>query len=45
MDGKNVKDCGRGWDMVEELREEIGKFKGEKKCGGMVVVWGGCSEI
>ncbi len=29
LDGNNVKDCATRWEMVEQLREDIRKFKAE----------------
>jgi myo-inositol-1-phosphate synthase len=39
LDGDNVKDCKTRWEMVEALREDIRKFKAEKNCARIVVIW------
>ena len=56
LDGENVKRserCGvRGeriepsrWEMVELLREDIRRFKAEKQCSRVVVLWAASTEI
>ena len=56
LDGENVKRserCGvRGeriepsrWEMVELLREDIRRFKAEKGCSRVVVLWAASTEI
>ena len=38
LDGNNVKDCATRWDMVEQLREDIRKFKADNNCARIVVL-------
>ena len=45
LDGNNVKDCKDRWDMVEQLREDIRKFKAENNCARIVVLWAASTEI
>ncbi|MBR4924584.1 MAG: inositol-3-phosphate synthase [Prevotella sp.] len=45
LDGDNVKDCKTRWEMVESLREDIRKFKAEKNCARIVVIWAASTEI
>ncbi|MBQ7419608.1 MAG: inositol-3-phosphate synthase [Prevotella sp.] len=43
--GDHVKDCKTRWEMVERLREDIRRFKEEKKCRRVVVLWAASTEI
>lgn len=45
LDGENVKKCATRWDMVEELREDIRRFKAEHNCSRIVVLWAASTEI
>ncbi|MCM1311594.1 MAG: inositol-3-phosphate synthase [Bacteroides sp.] len=45
LDGDNVKDCKTRWDMVEELRADIRKFKADNGCDRIVVAWAASTEI
>lgn len=45
LDGDNVKDCKTRWEMVEELRKDIRKFKEENNCERIVVAWAASTEI
>ena len=45
LDGDNVKDCKTRWEMVEALREDIRRFKAEKGCDRIVVLWAASTEI
>ena len=45
LDGDNVKDCKTRWDMVEQLREDIRRFKAENDCARIVVIWAASTEI
>ena len=45
LDGDNVKQCATRWDMVNELREDIKRFKQEKGCSRIVVLWAASTEI
>ena len=45
LDGDNVKDCKTRWEMVEALREDIRRFKQEKNCSRIVVIWAASTEI
>lgn len=41
--GPNIKSGGL-WEMAEALREDIRKFKAEKKCDRLVMLWCGSTE-
>ena len=45
LDGDNVKDAKTRWDMVEQLREDIRRFKKEHGCTRIVVLWAASTEI
>ncbi|MBQ0021835.1 MAG: inositol-3-phosphate synthase [Prevotellaceae bacterium] len=45
LDGDNVKQCATRWDMVEELRADIRKFKADNNCSRIVVAWAASTEI
>ena len=45
LDGDNVKDCTTRREMVEALREDIGRFKKENDCDRIVVIWAASTEI
>ncbi len=45
LDGDNVKQCATRWDMVEELRADIRKFKADNNCSRVVVAWAASTEI
>ena len=45
LDGNNVKDCKDRWDMVEQIREDIRKFKAETGVSRIVVLWAASTEI
>ncbi len=45
LDGNNVKQCSTRWDMVCQLREDIRRFKSEKGCQRIVVLWAASTEI
>ena len=49
LDGDNVKTVDdkmpTRWQMVELLREDIQKFKAEKQCDRIVVLWAASTEI
>ena len=45
LDGDNVKDCKDRWDMVEQIREDIRKFKAETGVSRLVVLWAASTEI
>ena len=45
LDGDNVKSGLTRWQMVEALREDIRKFKADKGCERMVVLWAASTEI
>ena len=45
LDGDNVKQCSNRWDMVEQLRDDIRRFKAEKNCARIVVLWAASTEI
>ena len=45
LDGDNVKAGLTRWQMVESLREDIRKFKADKGCERVVVLWAASTEI
>ena len=45
LDGDNVKKCKDRWDMVEQLRADIRKFKADNGCSRIVVAWAASTEI
>ena len=45
LDGDNIKQCATRWDMVEQLREDIRRFKAEKNLNRVVVIWAASTEI
>lgn len=45
LDGDNVKDCKTRWEMVEELRRDMRRFKEENGCARIVVIWAASTEI
>ncbi len=45
LDGDNVKKCATRWDMVQELREDIRRFKAETGVDRVVVAWAASTEI
>ena len=44
LDGDNVKQ-GTRWELVEQLREDIRKFKAENNCDRIVVLWAASTEV
>ncbi len=45
IDGDNVKQCTSRWDMAEQLRADIRRFKQENGCQRVVVIWAASTEI
>ena len=45
LDGDNVKQNLNRWQMVEALRDDIRKFKADKGCDRVVVLWAASTEI
>ena len=45
LDGDNVKSCKDRWDMMEQVREDIRKFKAENNCARVVVLWAASTEV
>ena len=45
LDGDNVKNCRTRWEMVEQLREDIRRFKTDNHCKRLVVIWAASTEI
>ena len=45
LDGENVKTVTSRWDMVEQLREDIRKFKAETGVNRCVVLWAASTEV
>ena len=45
LEGDNVKDAKTRWDMVEQIREDIRKFKEETGVERVVVLWAASTEV
>ena len=45
LDGTNVKTCSSRWDMMEQIRDDIRRFRAEKGCSRIVVLWAASTEI
>lgn len=45
IDGDNVMKANNRWEMVEQLREDIRRFKTEKGLARVVVIWAASTEI
>lgn len=45
LDGDNVMDAKTRWEMVEQLRKDIRRFKEEKNIARVVVIWAASTEI
>ncbi|MDE6558894.1 MAG: inositol-3-phosphate synthase [Muribaculaceae bacterium] len=45
LDGDNVKDAKTRWEMVEQIREDIRKFKEETGVERVVVLWAASTEV
>ena len=45
LNGDNVKSCATRWEMVEALRDDIRRFRAEKGCCRLVVLWAASTEI
>ena len=45
LNGDHVKACKNRWDMVEQLRDDIRRFRSEKGCDRIVVLWAASTEI
>ena len=45
LDGDNVKNVKDRWDMVEQLREDIRRFKKESGVERVVVLWAASTEV
>ena len=45
LNGDNVKTCKDRWDMTEQIREDIRKFKAENGCARIVVLWAASTEV
>lgn len=45
LNGDHVKACKNRWDMVEQLRDDIRRFRSEKDCDRIVVLWAASTEI
>ncbi len=44
LDGTNVKDCPTRWDMAEQIRQDIRRFKADNGCARLVVIWAASTE-
>lgn len=45
LHGTNVKQASTRWELAEQVREDIRKFKAEHNCDRMVVIWAASTEI
>lgn len=45
LDGDNVKQCRDRWDMTEQIREDIRRFKKESGVERVVVLWAASTEV
>jgi myo-inositol-1-phosphate synthase len=45
LHGTWVKDAPTKWDVMQELRADIRKFKADNKCERMVVIWAASTEV
>jgi myo-inositol-1-phosphate synthase len=45
LDGKNVKNGKTKWELAQQVREDIRKFKEDKKLSRLVAVWCGSTEV
>ena len=45
LDGDNVMQCANRWEMVEQLRDDIRRFKAESGVSRIVVIWAASTEI
>ncbi|MFV0470334.1 MAG: inositol-3-phosphate synthase [Dysgonomonas sp.] len=45
LHGTWVKQAPTKWELMEQLREDIRKFKADNKCDRMLVIWCGSTEV
>ncbi len=45
LDGNNVKECADRWDMTNQIREDIRRFKAESGVERVVVLWAASTEV
>ena len=45
LTGDNIKPCATRWEMVEALREDIRRFRSDKGCARLVMLWAASTEI
>ena len=45
LEGDNVKQCKNRWDMTNQIREDIRRFKQESGADRIVVLWAASTEI
>lgn len=45
LNGTNIKKASNRWDMVEQLRADIHRFKEENGCARLVMLWAASTEI
>ena len=45
LEGDNVKQCSDRWDMTNQIREDIRKFKQESGADRIVVLWAASTEV
>ncbi len=44
LHGSHVKTAGSRWELAEQLREDIRRFKAEHNCSRIVVIWAASTE-
>ncbi len=45
LNGTNIKEGKSRWDLMEQVREDIRRFKEENNCNRIVVIWAASTEI
>ena len=45
LEGSHVKGPGRKWDLAQQVREDIQRFRSENGCDRLVMIWCGSTEI
>ena len=45
LNGTHIKQAATRWEMMEQIREDIRRFKAENQCERIVVLWAASTEI
>ena len=45
LDGSHVKQSGGKWDLAQQAREDIQRFRSDNGCDRLVMIWCGSTEI